>query len=105
MILTTTETIPGKAIVDSYGVVSGSIIRQFSPLQDLRAVFRALVGGGEITVYTEAHQQARDEAIERMKQQAAQLGANAIVNVRFSMSLVASSTHEAFVSGTAVLAE
>lgn len=104
MILTTTETVPGKAIVNFYGVVSGSTVRAKHLGRDLMAGFKNMVGG-ELKGYTELLEESREEAIERMTHQAAQLGANAIVNVRFSTSSVAAGAAEIYVYGTAVSVE
>lgn len=95
------ETIPGKTIVAHYGVVNGSTVRAKNFGKDFLAGLRNIVGG-ELKEYTELLQEARQDAIERMCQQAQQLGANAVVNVRFATSAVAAGAAELYVYGTAV---
>ncbi len=104
MFLTNTETIPGKTILSAHGVVSGSTVRAKHAGRDIMASFKNIFGG-ELKGYTELLGESRDEAIERMKKQATQLGANAIVNVRFSTSSVAAGASEIYVYGTAVTVE
>ncbi len=104
MHLTNTEEIPGKQITAFYGVVSGSTVRAKHAGRDLMAGLKNIFGG-ELRGYTELLQESRDEAINRMKSQAKQLGANAVVNVRFSTSSVAAGAAEIYVYGTAVKVE
>lgn len=104
MLITNTEEIPGKKIVAFYGVVSGSTVRAKHVGKDLLAGLKNIFGG-ELKGYTELLQETRDQAIERMKSQALQMGANAIVNVRFSTSSVAAGAAEIYVYGTAVSVE
>jgi uncharacterized protein YbjQ (UPF0145 family) len=104
MILTNTETVPGKRIVEHFGIVSGSTVRAKHVGKDIMAGFKNIVGG-EMTGYTELLQESREEATDRMKQQAKKLGANAIVNVRFATSSVAQGAAELYVYGTAVRVE
>ncbi len=104
MFLTNTEEIPGKKINAFYGVVSGSTVRAKHAGRDIMAGVKNIFGG-ELKGYTELLQESRDEAIERMKSQAKQLGANAVVNVRFSTSSVAAGAAEIYVYGTAVTVE
>lgn len=104
MFLTNTEEIPGKKIITFYGVVSGSTVRAKHVGRDLMAGIKNIFGG-ELKGYTELLQESRDEAIDRMKSQARQLGANAVVNVRFSTSSVAAGAAEIYVYGTAVSVE
>ena len=82
------ETIPGKNVVEYIGLVSGSTVRAKHIGRDLMASFKNIIGG-ELTGYSELLQESRHEAMERMIAQAAKLGANAILNVRFSTSSVA----------------
>lgn len=102
MILTNIETIPGKTIVEHYGLVSGNTVRAKNVGRDIAASFKNLVGG-ELKGYTELLEDARTEATSRMIAQATALGANAIVNVRYSTSAVAQGAAELYVYGTAVL--
>jgi len=104
MLLTNTEDIPGKKIVAFYGLVSGSTVRAKHVGRDIMASLKN-VFGGELKGYTELLQDSREEAIDRMKAQAKQLGANAVVNVRFSTSSVATGAAELYVYGTAVTVE
>ncbi len=104
MIHNNTETIPGKRIVQFYGVVTGSTVRAKHIGRDLMASLKNIVGG-ELTGYTELLQEARTEALDRMSQQAESLGANAVVNVRFSTSSIAQGAAELFAYGTAVKVE
>ncbi|WP_022664265.1 YbjQ family protein [Desulfospira joergensenii] len=104
MLLTNTEEIPGKKITAFYGVVSGSTVRAKHVGKDLMAGIKNIFGG-ELKGYTDLLQETRDEAINRMKSQAEQMGANAIVNVRFSTSSVAAGAAEIYVYGTAVTVE
>jgi uncharacterized protein YbjQ (UPF0145 family) len=101
LLLTNIESVPGRAIVEHYGLVSGSTVRSKHVGRDLLASVRN-VFGGELKAYTELLEEARDEAIERMCAQARALGANAVVNVRFSTSSVAAGAAELYVYGTAV---
>ncbi len=104
MQLTNTEEIPGKKIVKCLGVVSGSTVRAKHAGRDIMAGFKNLVGG-ELKGYTELLTEAREEAMRRIQQQAQQLGANAIVNIRFSTSSVTAGASEIYIYGTAVVTE
>ncbi len=104
MILVNTETIPGRNIVEYYGVVSGSTVRAKHIGRDIMAGLKNLVGG-ELKGYTELIGDARSEAVDRMKREAERLGANAVVNVRFSTSSIAQGAAELFAYGTAVRVE
>lgn len=101
MILTNTEEVPGKSITEFYGIVSGSTVRTKHAGRDFMAGLKN-VFGGELKGYTELLQESRDEAIKRLKAQAEQLGANAVVNIRFSTSSVAAGASEIYIYGTAV---
>ena len=101
MLLTNIENIPGRTIVEHYGLVSGSTVRAKHLGRDIMAGLKNVVGG-ELRGYTELLQEARDEAVNRMIAQAEQKGANAIVNVRFATSSVAQGASELYVYGTAV---
>jgi uncharacterized protein YbjQ (UPF0145 family) len=104
MFVTNIEEVPGKRIVTCYGVVSGSTVRAKNVGRDIMASFKNIVGG-ELKGYTELLNEARAEAMARMKTQAEQLGANAVVNVRFSTSSVAAGASEIYIYGTAVTVE
>ena len=104
MILTNVETVPGKKIVEHFGLVQGSTIRAKHVGRDIMASLKNLVGG-ELKGYTELMREARAEATERMVSQAGQLGANAVVNIRYATSSVAQGAAELFAYGTAVRVE
>lgn len=104
MLLSNTEEIPGRRIVEFYGVVSGSTVRAKHVGRDIMAGLKNLVGG-ELKGYTELIQESRKESINRMIQQAQSMGANAVVNVRFSTSSIAQGAAELFAYGTAVKVE
>ena len=101
MLITNVETIPGKKIVKLYGLVSGSTVRAKHVGRDIMAGLKNIFGG-ELKGYTELLTESREQSIERMVEQASGLGANAIVNVRFSTSSVAAGAAELYVYGTAV---
>ena len=99
--LSNTETIPGKTIVEFYGVVSGNTVRAKHIGRDIMAGLKNIVGG-ELVGYTELLQDSRQEALERMVEQARSVGANAVVNVRFATSSISQGAAELFAYGTAV---
>lgn len=101
LILTTLEGVPGKEIIEHYGLVQGSTIRAKHIGKDIMAGFKNIVGG-ELKGYTELLQEARKESVDRMVMQAEQLGANAVVNIRFATSSVAPGAAELYAYGTAV---
>lgn len=104
MIVVTTDFIPGKTIAKSLGLVRGNTIRARHLGRDIAAVLRHIVGG-EIRDYTKMMAEAREQAIDRMIEEARELGANAIINVRFATSMVMQSASEILAYGTAVVAE
>ncbi|UCD58591.1 MAG: YbjQ family protein [Candidatus Hydrogenedentota bacterium] len=104
MLLTNTEYVPGKTIVEYFGLVSGSTVRAKHVGKDIMASLKNIVGG-ELKGYSELLQDARKEATDRMIEQAGQLGANAVVNVRYATSSVAQGASELYVYGTAVRIE
>ena len=101
MIITTTEQIEGKRIKKTIGMVKGSTIRAKHLGKDIMAVFRNMVGG-EIIEYTKMMAEAREEALKRMIEDAEKQGANAIIGVRFTTSMVMSAASEMLAYGTAV---
>ena len=101
MELTNLETVPGKEIVEHYGLVSGSTVRAKHVGKDFMASLKNIVGG-ELHGYTELLGESRDDAIARMIATAEAMGANAVINVRFSTSSVAQGAAELYVYGTAV---
>lgn len=104
MFMTTTETVPGRTIVECFGLVNGSTVRAKNIGRDIAAGLKNLIGG-ELKGYTELLAESRAQATERMAEQAAAMGANAIVNVRFATSSVAQGAAELFAYGTAVRVE
>lgn len=104
MLLSNIETIPGKTIVEFYGLVSGSTVRAKHVGRDIAASFKNIVGG-ELKGYTELLAESRQEAVDRMIREAEKIGANAVVNVRFSTSSISQGAAELFAYGTAVKVE
>ena len=104
MILTNIETVPGKKIVEHYGLVSGSTVRAKHIGKDILAGFKNIVGG-EMKAYTALLNESIKEATVRMISQATALGAIVIVNVRFGTSAIAQGAAELFSYGTAVKVE
>jgi len=104
MIVVNTETIPGMRIVALKGMVQGNTIRAKHIGRDFMAGLKNIVGG-ELKGYTELLTESRGQAMGRMLAQAEALGANAVVNVRFSTSAVAQGAAELYAYGTAVTAE
>ena len=102
MLISNTETIPGYTIRELKGLVQGNTVRAKHAGRDIAASFKNLVGG-EIKGYTELLTESRQEALQRMLAQAEQLGANAVVNVRFTTSAVTSGASELYAYGTAVI--
>lgn len=104
MIIVTSAEIPGKNITKTFGVVRGNTIRARHLGKDIIAVFKNILGG-EIEEYTKLMGESREQALDRMSKQAEELGANAIVNVRFSTSYIMQNAAEILVYGTAVYVE
>ena len=104
MIVVSNSNIPGKKIVKTFGLVKGSTIRARHIGKDILAVFKNLVGG-EIHEYTKLMAESREQAIDRMIDNAGQVGANAVTGVRFTTSMVAQGAAELMVYGTAVIIE
>lgn len=101
IILSNTETVAGREIVEFYGVVTGNTVRAKNIGRDIMAGLKNIVGG-ELAGYTELLRESRDEAVARMVAQARSMGANAVVNVRFATSSVTQGAAELFAYGTAV---
>jgi len=104
MLMSNLEIIPGKRITKHLGLVQGSTVRAKHVGRDLMAGLKNIFGG-ELKGYTELLQESREEAIERMQQQASAIGANAVLNVRFSTSSISQGAAEIFAYGTAVVME
>lgn len=101
IVISNTESIPGRNIVEFYGVVTGNTVRAKHVGRDIMAGLKNIVGG-ELKGYTELLQDSRTEATERMIEQAQSMGANAVVNVRFATSSISQGAAELFAYGTAV---
>jgi uncharacterized protein YbjQ (UPF0145 family) len=104
VIVVNTETVPGYAITEVRGLVQGNTIRAKNLGRDIGAGMKNLVGG-ELKGYTDLLTESRTQALQRMLGQAEQLGANAVVNVRFTTSSVAAGAAELYAYGTAVVVE
>ena len=101
MILTTTNKIVGREVKETLGLVRGNTIRAKHVGKDILAGLRSIVGG-EIKEYVEALNDAREQAVKRMIESAEQMGADAIIEVRFTTSQVMAGAAELLVYGTAV---
>ena len=102
MILVTTPTIQNKEITDTLVIARGSTVRARNVGQDIFAGLKNLIGG-EISEYTKLQAQSREQALQRMQEDAKQLGANAVVNVRLTTSMVMQGCSEILAYGTAVI--
>ena len=101
MITTTTSTVPGKEISEILGIARGSTVRARNIGRDIFAGLKNIVGG-EIEEYTKLQAQSREQAMQRMLQDAERLGADAVINVRFGTSMVMQGAAEMLAYGTAV---
>ena len=101
MIVTTSESIPGKEIYNILGIARGSTVRSRNLGRDIFAAFKNVVGG-EIEEYTRLQADAREQALERMIADAQKLDADAVINLRFSTSLIMQGASEILAYGTAV---
>ena len=104
MIITTTDQIEGKKIKKTIGMVKGSTIRAKHLGKDIMATFRGMAGG-EISEYTQMMAESREQALQRMVEDAEKQGANAIVAMRFSTSMVMQNAAEILAYGTGVVLE
>ena len=104
MLLTTTETIEGKKIVKTLGLVRGNTIRARHIGNDIMASLKNVVGG-EISNYTKMMAESREQALDRMVEEAQGMGANAVIQMRFATSMVMTSAAEILAYGTAVIVE
>ena len=101
IIITTTNEIPNKEVKEVLGLVKGSTVRVRNVGRDIGAGLKSLIGG-EIKGYTQMTEKARDEAINRMINKAIEMKADAVVNVRFSTSMIMQGASEMLAYGTAV---
>jgi len=104
MLLTTTDTIEGKKIVKTLGLVRGNTIRARHLGNDIMAGLKNIVGG-EISNYTKMMAESREQALDRMIEEAQGKGANAIIQMRFATSMIMTSAAEILAYGTAVIVE
>jgi uncharacterized protein YbjQ (UPF0145 family) len=104
MIVVTTESFAGRKILRTLGVVKGNTVRACHLGEDIMAYVKNLVGG-ELSEYTEVIAQAREQAIDRMVEEARSLGANAVLGLRFSTFYVTQGAAEIMAFGTAVVVE
>jgi len=101
MILSTTESIPKREIVEIVGIARGSTVRARNVGRDIFAGLKNIVGG-EITEYTKLQAQSREQAMQRMIDDAKILNADAVINIRFTTSMVMQGASEILAYGTAV---
>lgn len=104
MIIVTSESIPGRKIVETFGLVKGNTIRARHVGRDIIAWLKSLVGG-EISEYTKLISESREQAMDRMVDDAMRMGANAIVGTRFTTSVLMGGAAELLAYGTAVQIE
>ncbi len=104
MIITTSDRIEGKKVTKTIGLVRGSTIRARNLGRDIMAGLRGVVGG-EISEYTKMMAEAREQALQRMTEDAEKRGANAIISMRFTTSMIMSNAAEVLAYGTGVVAE
>lgn len=104
MIIVTSDSIPGKTIKQTLGLVRGNTIRARHLGHDFMAKLRHVVGG-EITDYTKMMAESREQSLDRMVEEAQSIGANAIVSTRFTTSMIMESAAEILAYGTAVIVE
>ena len=104
MIITSGEFIVGKKIVKTLGLVKGNTVRSRHVGRDIGATFRSIIGG-EVVEYTKLIAESREQAIDRMVEEAEEMGGNAIIMVRFTTSSIAAGSAELLAYGTAVCIE
>jgi uncharacterized protein YbjQ (UPF0145 family) len=104
MLVSNLEIVPGKRILKHLGMVQGSTVRAKHVGRDIMAGFKNIIGG-ELKGYTELLQETRAEATKRMVDQAQAIGANAVLNVRYSTTSIAQGAAEILAYGTAVVTE
>ena len=102
MIIVSSPSIPGKKIVKTLGLVKGNTIRARHIGKDILAAFRNIVGG-EIHEYTKLMAESREQALDRLKESAEQMGANAVISVISTTSMISQGAAELMVFGTAVI--
>tara|TARA_B100001121_G_scaffold70063_1_gene61957 strand:+ start:389 stop:703 length:315 start_codon:yes stop_codon:yes gene_type:complete len=101
MILSTTENLPGKKVTEILGIARGSTVRARNIGRDLFAGLKNIIGG-ELSEYTKLQAESREQALQRMIQDGERLGADAIINIRISTSVITQGAAEILAYGTAV---
>ncbi|MDC0955691.1 YbjQ family protein [bacterium] len=101
MIITTTENIPNKEVTEILGIARGSTVRARNVAKDIFAALKGVVGG-EISEYTKLQADSREQALQRMYKDAEKMGADAVINVRMTTSMVMQGASELLAYGTAV---
>jgi uncharacterized protein YbjQ (UPF0145 family) len=101
MVISTTDNIPNKEVIEILGIARGSTVRARNVGRDIFAVVKNIVGG-EISEYTKLQADSREQALQRMKDDAIKLNADAIINVRFTTSMIMQGVAEILAYGTAV---
>jgi uncharacterized protein YbjQ (UPF0145 family) len=101
MIVSTTDSVPNREIVEILGIARGSTVRARNVGKDFFAGLKSLAGG-EIDEYTKLQIQSREQAMKRMLHDAEMMGADAIINIRFSTAMIMQTMSEILVYGTAV---
>ena len=104
MLLSNMEQVPGHTVKEHLGLVQGNTVRAKHLGRDILASLKNIIGG-ELTAYTELLEEARQEATDRMIKEAEALGANAVVNIRYSTASIAEGASELYAYGTAVVLE
>jgi uncharacterized protein YbjQ (UPF0145 family) len=104
MIIATTDEIPGRRIIQTIGLIKGNTARARNVGRDILAFAKNVVGG-EVLEYTKLIAESREQSIDRMKESAEKLGADAVVGVRFSSTTISGGISEVLVYGTAVKIE
>jgi uncharacterized protein YbjQ (UPF0145 family) len=104
VIITTADRVEGKTVVETVGLVKGNTIRARHLGRDIQAGLKHLVGG-ELGTYTKMMSEAREEAIQRMVEDAEKKGANAVISMRFATSMIMQSASEVLAYGTGVVLE
>ena len=101
VIILTTDKVPGKEVKEILGVVKGNTVRARNIGRDIGAAFKSMIGG-EVKTYTDMTTQAREEAFNRMVNQAIEMGADAVIGMRFMTSMIMQGASEMLAYGTAV---
>ena len=102
MIITNTDSVPGREVSEILGIVCGNIVPAKSIGKDIVNITKDMVVGGEVSAYTELLSEAREQAVQRIITKAQDMGADAILSVRFVTSMIAPAMSEMLAYGTAV---